>query len=194
MKNFFSVLCVILLFIWGCSVPGSTQRYRSQLDSESAGNKPIPDAFNPSDGILLIEDWADQDRSVVKNSVYVSYQTDDYVNNFVTRNKKRMIAYLKENYPSKYEFAAQSEIYGSKAKYSNKTVYQYALVISLVKRSQRMETQFFSGNEGSTHHQPIFRYYIYDRLNNKTYAALGYGASTIMLAFKGAIKRINRKR
>lgn len=192
MKEFFSILFATIHFILVSRVPVSAQRYSTKLDSASAGNKSIPDAFNPSKGILLIEDAADQDSSTVKSSVSLSYETEDYVNNFVARNKRKMIEYLNENYSSKYEFAAQSEIYGSNAKYSDKTVYQYALVISLVKRSQHKETQFYSGNVESTHHQPIFRYYIYDRLNNKTYAKLGNGGSTIMLAFKSAIKKISK--
>jgi hypothetical protein len=189
MRILFSVLFATLFFILGTG--GSvTAQYKTKLDSISTGNNQIPDTFNPANVTLLIEETADQDSSGVSNSVTVTYRTDEYINAFVGRNKKKMVSYLDENYSSKYEFAAQSEIYGATEKYSDKTVYRYALVISLLKPEQRVKTQFYSGKEESTHYQPVFRYYVYDRLNNKTYAALGHGSSIIMMAFKSAIKKI----
>lgn len=174
-----------IISMFGCGTP------KSALDNASNGNEQMPAGFNPANGTLLIEQSIDEDKSKVSVSTNRSFQTDAYMNYFMKKNKEEMIEYADKNYGSKHEFASQNDIYGVGSKYSDKKTYQYALVTSLVKPVQRMDVNKNNGRMESTHHQPIFRFYLYDRLNDKTYAALSKGSSLIMWAYKSSIKKLN---
>lgn len=186
MKHCFSILFITLLFV--CITPAHAQT-KNKKGVEGAEKKQIPDGFNPSVGVLLIEDSTVLDSSEVKDAD--KKRAYEYSNHFLIRNRKKMAEYLTENYSYKYEFSAQSDIYGGTEKYFDKTVYRYALVFSLIQPEQEFKTQFYNGKDEMTHRQPVFVYYLYDRLNNKSYAYLEGGASLIMPAFKKAMKRIN---
>jgi len=105
------------------------------------------------------------------------------------KNEKAMIEHAKDNYKYKHQFATLHDIFGTDSKY-DKSAYRFALVTS---RGNFMDqTKIRSdGTTSITVLQPIFQYYIYDRLEGKAYPALSRGSSLIMWAFKGAIKRIN---
>jgi hypothetical protein len=169
-------LFAILLVV--CIVPANAQS-RNRKGIEGAEKNQIPEGFNPSVGVLLIEDSAAMDNT---GSDMYSNRKYQHTNYFLLRNRKKMDGYLTENYSYKYEFAPQNAIYSGTEKFFDKTVYRYALVISL-------EIREFSFDE--KHNQPVFNYYIYDRLNNISYAYLDGGASLIMVAFRKAMKRIN---
>jgi hypothetical protein len=183
MKKRFQPLFALIILFTGCSAS------KSAADVETRGREQIPSMFNPNKGILLIVDSVAGDKSRVDVSMANSYQTDNYMNALMGKNRKNMAEHVEKNYPYKYQFASQGDIYSPETKYNDKTLYQFALVASLGKPDQyyKMET---NGQFNSTHYQPIFTYYLYDRLNNKTYAALGRGSSLIMWAFKDAIKKL----
>lgn len=185
----FLITAISFVSIFGCGTP------KSSLDNASSGNEPIPSSFNPTNGVLLIEQSVDDDKSTVAVSTTTSFRTDTYTNYFMKKNKKEMVEYADKNYQYKHEFASQNEIYSAESKYSDKKKYQYALVTSLVKpiQSTKVNTDINTdnGQMQSTHYQPIFRFYLYDRLNDKTYSALSRGSSLIMWAYKAAIKKLN---
>lgn len=176
----------ILIFTFGCSTP------KSAMDDSSVGNTQIPISFSPNNGVLLIEQVIDEDKSTVSTSTTNSFQTDTYMNYFMKKNRKNIVEFVDKNYQYKHEYASQSEIYNSNSKYSDKKTFQYALVTSLVKPNQHTRVNTDNGQMSSTHNQPIFKFYLYDRLNDKTYSALGAGSSLIMWAFKSAVKKIIR--
>lgn len=180
------IFSIVSIILFGCSTP------KSALDNVSSGNEQIPSTFNPNKGILLIEQNIDVDKSSVSLSTTNTFQTDNYMNYFMKKNKKSMMEYADNNYKYKHEFVSQSDIYNEKSKYNDKVTYQYALVTSLVKPLQSTKVNVDNGKMQSTHYQPIFKFYLYDRLNDKTYAALSAGSSLIMWAFKSAIKKVNR--
>jgi hypothetical protein len=184
MKQRFQILFSLLILFSGCSTP------KSALDNTSNGNDQIPKAFNPSTDILLIEQAVDDDKSTVDVSTTNSVQTSTYMNAYMRKNRANMIEYADKNYHHKHEFATQDEIYNPNSKYSDKTTYQFALVTSLVKPNQYTKFKD-NGQMESTHYQPIFKFYLYDRLNDKTYSALSNGSSLIMWAFKSAINKLN---
>ncbi len=186
-QKFLLSVAFFSLLIYGCG----TQK--SALDTTSKGNGQIPSNFSASQKILLIEQSVDNDNSSVSVSSYRSVSTSTYTNAYMNKKNNAMKEYADQNYLKKHEFASQSEIYGSDSKYADKNKYQYAMVTSLVKPKQ-YTTMSSSGSMGSTHYQPIFKYYIYDRLNDKTYEALGHGSSIIMMAYKSAIKRLNEEK
>jgi len=131
------------------------------------------------------------DSSSTDLSTSMSVHTETYRNAYMTKNQKAIMEYADKNYPYKHKFTAQKEIYGPESRYSDKTAYQYALVTSLVKPNQYMKMNSSNRQFQSTRNQPIFRYYLYDRLNDKTYSSLGNGSSLVMWAFKSAIKKLN---
>lgn len=178
-------LFIFSILIYGCTTP------KSALDNESNGKEQLPANFNSKPGILLIEQSIDDDKSTVSVSATNSFQTDNYMNAYMKKNKNNMVEYADKNCKYKHEFASQKDIYGSMSKYSDKNIYRYALVTSLVKPSQHYNVNTSNGQLQSTHYQPIFKFYLYDRLSDKTYAALGNGSSLIMWAYKSAIKKIN---
>jgi hypothetical protein len=185
MKQRLQFLLAFLIVVTGCTTP------KSAMDNASKGNEEIPKSFNPGKVTLLIEGEVDSDNSSTDLSTTMSVQTDTYMNAYMTKNQKAMMEYADKNYPYKHKFTTQKEIYGTESKYSDRTEYQYALVTSLVKPNQYMKMNTTNGQFQSTHNQPIFRYYLYDRLNDKTYSSLGNGSSLVMWAFKSAIKRLN---
>jgi hypothetical protein len=179
------LICLSFLALaCGCTTP------KSALDNAGSGNGQLPKKFNPNQGILLIEQSVEEDKSQVALSTHASVSTDTYMNAYMKKNKKAMEEYADKNYQYQHAFTSQDEIYGSGSKYQDKNLYQFALVTSLVKPGQH--TNFSSdGRMQSTHNQPIFRFYLYDRLNDKTYSSLGNGSSLVMWAFKNAIKKLN---
>jgi len=186
MKQKLLITCVFFsVLFYECSTP------KSSLDYASSGNESIPQNFNPATGVLLIEQSIEDDNSSVNLSTSVSGRTDDYMNYYMKKNKNAMIEYANKNYPSKHEFASQDDIYSPSSKYGDKNTYQFALVTSLVKPNQYTKVYTDGRMPQSTYNQPVFKFYIYDRLNDKTYAALGHGSSLIMWAFKDAIKKIS---
>ena len=185
MKQRLQFLLAFLIVETGCTTP------KTSMDNTSQGNEQIPKSFNPGKVTLLIEDEVDPDSSSTDLSTSMSVRTDAYMNGYMTKNQKAMVEYADKNYPYKHEFTTQKEIYGPGSKYSDKSEYQFALVTSLVKPKQEMRLNTDKGKFESTHHEPIFRYYLYDRLNNKTYSALGNGSSLVMWAFKAAIKKLS---
>lgn len=178
-----SALAAISVFMGGCGTP------KSALDNESMGNEQIPSDFNAANGVLLIEHNV-VDKSDKAAVAAAAKSKDMYVIAYMTKNSKRMIEFAEKSYPYKHEFATPSDIYESNSKYSDKTVYRYALVTSLVKPIQSDKFNARTGQVTSTHYQPIFRFYLYDRLNDKTYSALSNGSSLIMWAYKAAIKKL----
>src|SRR5688572_1666700 len=106
------ILLAFLISTFGCSTP------KSALDNASKGNGQIPSDFNPNKGVLLIEQTVDDDNSTVAVSTTTSFQTDNYMNYFMKKNKKGMIEYADKNYQYKHEFTSQNEIYSSNSKYS----------------------------------------------------------------------------
>ncbi len=185
MKRNIAAICLILLSV-GCSGP------KSSLDSESAGTTPFPPDFQPKAVVLLIEQSIDEDKSSTNLSTTSSVRTDSYMNYFMKKNRKAMEEYANKNYPYQHEFASQTDIYESSQKYSDKSRYRYALVTSITKPIQA-EKVAADGRTSSTYNQPVFKFYIYDRLNDKTYSALGHGSSLVMWAYKDAIKKIGSK-
>lgn len=186
-QRFLMVFAAISMFVYGCGTS------KSALDNESAGNGQLPSDFNAANGVLLIE------HNVVDKSdraaVAAAMQSENtYVIAYMTKNRKQMIEYADKNYPYKHEFATPSDIYDANSKYSDKTIYRYALVTSMVKPVQHDRFNERTGQLTSTNYQPIFRFYLYDRLNDKTYAALGHGSSLIMWAYKAAIKKLSGSR
>src|SRR5689334_10462985 len=127
MKQRFQLLLAFLIVITGCSTP------KSAMDNASEGNEQIPKLFNPNKVILLIEGEVDGDGSSTDLSTTQSVRTDTYMNAYMTKNQKAMMEYADKNYPYKHKFTTQKEIYGPDSKYSDKSVYRYALVTSLVK-------------------------------------------------------------
>jgi hypothetical protein len=179
------ITSAFLILISGCSTP------KSALDTTSSGNEQVPGNFDPNNGILLIEQYVDNDNSTVELSTTSSVQAASYMNYFMKKNRKNMVEYADQNYKYKHEFTSQNDIYGSNSKYSDKKTYQFALVTSLVKTVQSNSIDTHNGQMKSTHHQPVFKFYLYDRLNDKTYSALSKGSSLIMWAYKSAIKKLN---
>ncbi|HKZ67561.1 MAG TPA: hypothetical protein VJ111_14445 [Chitinophagaceae bacterium] len=189
-RNYSEIMIIVLAIfsvIMGCTTP------KSALDNESRGNEQIPAIFDPAKRILLIEQNIENDSSSVALSTTMSVKTDDYMNYYMKKNKKSMVEYADKNYPYKHEFASQNDIYGSNSKYSDKHTYQFALVTTMVKPNQYTKVDA-DGRMKPTNYQPIFRFYLYDRLNGKTYSALGNGSSLIMWAFKNAIKKISEQK
>lgn len=182
MKTVLFVSFALALVMSGCSTT------KTSLDSSDNPKEPIPADFKPNNSVLLIEQSVDNDNSSVSVSSTYSVHTDTYMNAYMRKNKTSMIDFADKNYPYKHEFASQNEIYEANSKYSDKNVYRFALVTSITKPSQY--TSMNNGMLESTHYQPIFKFYIYDRLNDKTYAALGHGSSLIMWAYKAAINKI----
>lgn len=182
MRKYLSIIASLILLI-SCGAP------KSAMDNESKGNEDIPASFKPANGVLLIEGSISDDKSQVSTSTTSSMHTDTYMNAWMGKNRNSMIEYADNHYHYKHEFATQNDIYGTSSKYGDKTMYQYALVTSLVKPGQY--TKFSdNGQMQSTHNQPIFRFYLYDRLNDKTYSSLGHGSSLVMWAYRAAIDRL----
>lgn len=188
MKKWFLVAASIVSFYALSSFSNGLRMMKSIITNEEQ----IPSDFNPSQSSLLIEDSTSGDKSKVYVAINEFYVTDDYINGYLRKRRDDIKEHASKNYPYKYEFTSTDNIYGKGDKYTDKSIYRYALVIELIKQEQHQKIY----NDGkfhpyeSTHLQPIFRYHLYDRLNNKTYAALGNGSSIIMMAFKAAIKRI----
>ena len=183
MKQKFLITCaVISVLFFACSAP------KSSLDYASKGNPAIPENFNPATGVLLIEQNI-EDGSRVDLSTSVGVRSDTYTNYYMKKKKKAMIEYADKNYPYKHEFASQNDIYSPSSKYADKNTYQFALVTSLGAPGQHTEMR--SDGMHSTHNAPIFKFYIYDRLNDKTYSALSNGSAFLLAAFKEAIQKVN---
>ncbi len=163
-----SVLLYLIAFVLlSCSASKTT------LDHASSGSPALPTDFSPGNGTLLIES---------------SDGKDSYSEHFLSKNQKEMIEYAKDKYKFKHEFASLDEIYGEKSRF-DKTTHRFALVTAVTTASQFSKTAA-DGTVRTTVLQPIFRYYLYDRQQDKTYAALSKGSSLIMWAYKAAIKTV----
>ncbi len=166
MKNFKLMPIYVIFFAFlGMTLIVGCGGPKTALDNASKGNPQVPTDLDLSKGVLLVE---------------------------IVNNEKRMEKHLKESFPYKYELTDKNAIYGSNDTYTDKNYYRYALVSSVIPAHEGHRTSS-SGMPETYTIQPIFKYYLYDRLNNKTYAALGHGSSLFMWAFRAATKRLLKK-
>ncbi len=128
-------------------------------------DKWIPDDFNPSKTILLVQKF-----TISENA------------------ESKMEEYMSEKYPYKYEFVSLQTIRSKEGKYSNTSLYKYALIItSHTTTSRDMQT----GKPGPT--VTGFDYNFYNRENDKNYPATNKSSSYAIMTFKPVINSIVKK-
>ena len=164
---------------------------------EPAALPALPPDFNPSQGVLLIEDSTDGDNRRLWVTGYgTSYNAEskDYANAYFIKDKKKLIKYAEKNYPYGYEFASHGEIFDSASAYSDRNKYRFALVISIkppVGSGVRLDNH---GNQYTPPSFPTFLFHLYDRLTNTIYAPLGRGSYQLSPTFQKAINAITGKK
>jgi hypothetical protein len=180
MKKMLCLFSIVFIMI-GCSTP------KTVLDEASAGNEKVPASFNPAQGTLLIEGTMGGGKNAVVKLPGSEVAERSYSNFFITKKEKSMTEYANKNYGNKFEFVKPTDIYSSDGKYGDKNAYRWALVTSLREPIQSVSVH---ANGTTAHHSPTFKYYLFDRLNNITYSALGQGSPMVLKAFKQAIGKI----
>ncbi|MBP6430449.1 MAG: hypothetical protein KA319_01680 [Ferruginibacter sp.] len=127
----------------------------------------IPQDFDPSKTILLVEKFKVSDKA-----------------------EQKMEDYMSENYGNKYEFVDLSVIKNREGKYANTKLYKYALVIS-------SHTNTITKAEGASTSGGLrvtgFDFNFYDRELDKNYPPTKRASSYAITTFKPVINTIVKK-
>lgn len=127
----------------------------------------IPQDFNPSKTILLVEKFKVSDKA-----------------------EQKMEDYMSETYGNKYEFVDLSVIKNRDGKYANTKLYKYALVIS-------SHTNTITKAEGASTSGGLrvtgFDFNFYDRELDKNYPPTKRASSYAIMTFKPVINTIVKK-
>ena len=177
------LLLTALFFLFIIALPASAQRPADRDDKVQ-----LPPDFVSQSGTILIQVEASNDKTPVALSTTSAMYSDEYINGQI--NKRKAEEYADKNLSTKHVCVSQREIYDSTGQYADKNTFRYALIIVLIGQDQHIKA---GTSMQSTYYQPIFRFRVYDRLNNKVYAELGNGSSIFMWGFKSAIKKIGKK-
>lgn len=152
------LLCMLLyLSINGCSALGAKISFGNSA-------KWLPAKFRPAKTILLVEVFGKPKKKVSK------------VN-------KAMAKYLDEKYPYKYEIVSAEDIKDLNGKYSDLSVYPFALVWSKHYWSMRMANGMHDGGHG-------YDLNFVERGTGKEYPKTGKGCTNPLLLFKPVVNTI----
>lgn len=125
----------------------------------------IPGDFNPREGVLLVEEvtWPSKQGRIMRE-------------------------YMEEKYPYKYEFVSTKDLQENSAKYSDKSVYRFAIVHSF-------KTHLMHQYDPSRRTLPVgmVDFSFYDRLNAKAYPQTGKGSSLASVTFRPFINTVLEK-
>jgi hypothetical protein len=151
--------------------------------AQKTSKEQLPAGFNPATTTLLLEHIPE--KTTPRSSENSGYDSWSYY--FIRKNDDEMQKYAGKNYQYKYQFATQKEIY-TDTMYADRNAYRYALVSTIMPVDNYMR-YMNNGSWKMTNNQPIFQYYIYDRLEGVTYAPLSRGSSLVMWAFKQGLRK-----
>ena len=108
---------------------------------------------------------------------------------------------LKENYPYRYEIVSRKEILEENSKYSDSSIYKYA-VLSFMEQIKRTTTTTVIntdnyGNQTKTSVSPgiiqtLNNFHFYDRTSGKNYPGSELPSSNVKQEFTEFVKTINR--
>ncbi|TCJ17651.1 hypothetical protein EPD60_05535 [Flaviaesturariibacter flavus] len=154
--------------------------------AQKTSKEQLPAGFSPATTTLLVEHIPE--KTTPKSSENSGYDAWTYY--FMRKNGDEMEKYLQKNYPYKYQLATQKEIYTDSA-YNDAKTYRYALVATLIPVDNYMK-YMQNGQWKMTNNQPIFQYYIFDRVEKITYAPLSKGSSLVMWAFKQGVRKASK--
>lgn len=131
----------------------------------SNGQKWIPENFEPSKTVLLVEKLDVSERQT-----------------------KKMEDYMSEKYPYKYEFVSLSTIKTTTGKYADTKLYKYALVIS-----SHLTTYTHTDGSASAMRTTGYDFNFYDRSNDKEYPSTTKSSGYPIMTFEPVINTIVKK-
>jgi len=129
------------------------------------GNTWIPENFDPSKTILLVEKFDVSEKQAQK-----------------------MEDYMAEKYPYKYEFVPLATIKTPAGKYADTKLYKYALVIS-----SHLSKYVHTDGTPSAMRTTGFDFNFYDRNNDKEYPATAKASGYPIMTFQPVINTIVKK-
>jgi hypothetical protein len=94
---------------------------------------------------------------------------------------KKMVSYLKEKYPYKYEIVRYNDIMDREGKFANTSLYRWVLMDA--------STQIQTGSMANPT-VPAMDFYFYDRMKDKKYPTTTKGSYNKIVTFKPTINTI----
>ena len=182
------ILFVSIIYFYGCGVVATKQTTgpRTEYDYYNVKDQQYPIDFSKGNFILLIE-RADE----VTHSSLLGFSLTEYKNFYLNTTERKIKTFADGNCRFNHEFATIQEIHSDTLRFHDRMIYRYALITSCGPGPSSSLADQLVHNTSTNVYMPMFKFYIYDRLNDVIYSHLYGGSSTIMHAFKAAIDQIN---